>query len=168
MERIDEMSSLHAEILEAITAAVVLQRLFKKAEKWRARKMPSLHKIDTSNADILKMDLTKLRAFQDMAIEIKRRYRILEAEINDILNHGGLIKLAHHKYSEYFLENLHDALLDDLQQTKERMHTKSFLANHLSHINRLLKILRKDRDLTRKKVGRLKTNRDKIITENND
>ena len=163
VERIDNLSTLVIEIVEAISAAVELERLLKKAETWQSRRMRYFKKIDVNNAMMLEMSLSKMRDFRDMSVEIKRRFRILEGELNDILNHSGLITLKHHKYSEYFLQDLHEALLDDLHLEANRTHTQSYLHSHITHIRRILSTMRKDRNSTRKKITALKKKRDKLV-----
>lgn len=164
MEQIDHQSRLRIEIVEAIAAAVRVQRALRKTEKLQTLRLKTLKSVDVENVLLFDLNLKELRAYQELAVEVKRRYVMLEYEINDVLNFFKFVDMNHHRYSEFFLEEFQQVLLDDIiKSDSDTENTRAYVQNHLIHIKRILETLRKDRDAIRRQIAKLTKKRDKLI-----
>ncbi len=162
-EKLDLKNKLLTELVEAVAAAVVVEKLLKKAAKIWQKNKRYLHKIRYKHVNILQVNLKKTSELHDLIIEINRRYMVLQGELNDILNHFTFIKAKHKGYRQNLLASFEEAILDDMRKKKETHNTEQFIELSLSHVHRLLEALRRDRDNTRSACRRLQKKCQKLI-----
>ena len=163
VERLDDLSKLLLELVDAVAVAASIEKLLKRAQKEWAKQDQRVYRMKIDRVENFNINITVLSDLHDMMIEINRRYIIMQAEINDILNHFRYISGPKTEYRTNFLSTFKDVIVDDIKAHKKSNSTPIFIDSQLVHISRVLKSLRKDRDATRRRIARLRRKRDRII-----